>query len=99
MLNKTPLGFTLNFCMSVVTGSGRAPLPAPVSFTGLAAFFNAPHMKLIRVSAHKGGPGSQRCGDRMDQGPFTVEETGAMSNLIKVGWSETMQVYKRYVAH
>lgn len=45
--------------MSVVAGTGSAPTPAPVCFTGLVASFNAPHMKLIRVSAHKGGPGSQ----------------------------------------
>lgn len=30
--------------------------------------FNAPHMKLIRVSAHEGGPGSQRCTHCLDQG-------------------------------
>lgn len=46
--------------------------------------FNAPHMKLIRVSAHKGGPGSQRCTHCMDQGPFTVRERRAMSNLIRL---------------
>ncbi len=64
-----------------------APLPAPVSFTGLTAPFNAPHMKLIRVSAHKGGPGSQQCADCMAQGPFTVRERGVISNLIGlVSW-------------
>lgn len=41
-------------------------------------------MKLIRVSARKGGPGSQRCTGCMDQGPFTVRERGAMSNLISL---------------
>lgn len=46
--------------------------------------FNAPHMKLIRVSAHKGGPGSQRCTHSKDQGPFTVRERGAGSNLIRL---------------
>lgn len=45
-----------------------APLPAPVSFTSLAAAFKTPHMKLIRVPVQEGGAGSQWCTDRMDQG-------------------------------
>lgn len=44
--------------------------------------FNAPHMKLIRVSAHKGGAGSQRCTACVDRGSFTVRARGAMSILI-----------------
>lgn len=37
-------------------GWAAAPLPDPVSFTGLVAAFNAPHMKVIRASTHQGGP-------------------------------------------
>ena len=45
---------------------------------------NAPHMKLIRVSAHRGGPGSQRSTHCKDQSPFTVRERGATSDLIRL---------------
>lgn len=55
-------------CMSVVTGSESGPLASPSQFHSSSSCFKTPHMKLIRVPAHKGGPGSRWCTNRMDQG-------------------------------
>lgn len=73
-------------CMAVVNGS-ECFSASSSQFHRSSSSFNAPHMKLIRVSAHKGGPGSQQCTHYMDQGPFTVREREAISNLIRlVSW-------------
>lgn len=61
-----------------------------VSFSGLVAFFNASHVKLIRVSAHVGGPGSRRydhCTDpyaeRGDGSSASFHETGLVQKHAK----------------
>lgn len=73
----------ISVCMPVVNGS-ECSSASSSQFHRSSSSFNAPHMKLIRVSAHKGGPGSQWSTDCMDPGPFTVKERGTISNLIRL---------------
>lgn len=52
--------YTVFMCVETV-----APLPALVSFT--SSRFKAPHVKLIRLSTHRGGKDSQRSTHRVDE--------------------------------
>lgn len=60
--------------------------------------FNAPHMKLIRASAHEAeGPGCRRCSGCVARGSLTVKESGAVPlNLISL--LEAVQVYGFFCA-
>lgn len=53
------------------------------SFSGLVAFFNASHMKLIRVAAHVGGPGSRRYDHCTD--PFAARGETSSASLHESG--------------
>lgn len=67
------------------TDWAAAPLSDPASFPGLVAAFNAPHMKVIRVSTHQGGPSLPVLRTLSGSGPIYSEGEDDSNSIWFVG--------------